>query len=286
MKLKYRIADLAICLDSDFKLIENPESALFRTEFFESEDLHCHMNLTEKIPKAEGRLISQALDTRLYQSEEGLYLETFNREDNQPMMLSRFSKDSADSVELWSLAAQLPHTARIQVLWSAMDLSYQLLKAGILTMHSSAIETDEGVILFFAPSGIGKSTQARLWHEFRGATQLNGDKAAISCKEEITMAYGLPFCGTSSICRNYRLPVRAMVLLSQAKENKITRLSGIPALKVILENCFGHLAVEGCMEKMLEIAGRVLAVTPVYSLACTPDERAVKILEEELRKDR
>lgn len=286
MKLKYCIADLIICLESDFELIENSESALFKIQSLESEGLYCHVNLVEELPKAEGRFIGQALDTRLYQSETEICLETFNREDDQPMIVSYFSKDRLKNVEVWSLDEKLPHTARIQALWSAIDLPYQLLKADILTLHSSVIEIGGKAILFLAASGVGKSTQARLWHEFRDAKQLNGDKAAISCKEGVTMAYGLPFCGTSHICTNYKLPVRAMVLLSQAEENTITRLNGIVALKALMDNCFGHRAIEGCMEKMLRIIGEVLNNTPVYALACTLDERAVNKLEEQLRKDK
>lgn len=285
MKVKYCIAEVPVCLESDFELIENSESALFREESCEKGGIICCLKLTDDIPEVEGRFITEALDTKLYQSEKNIYLETFDRKDNEPMILSRFSKDEDMHVEVWSLASKLPHTARIQALWSSIDLPYQLLKNGVLTMHSSVVDVENGAIMFFASSGTGKSTQAALWNKHRNARILNGDKTAISCKNGIAKAYGMPFCGTSEICVNFNLPVRTMVLLGQAKENRITRLTGIIAVKAILDNCFGHQAVEGCVEKMIEIIGNILKTTPIYFLECTPDENAVKCLEEQLRKD-
>lgn len=285
MELYYKIANQRFRLKTEVPLIENSDSSLFREQFSEAEDIFCEIEFVEELPKAQGEQLGQVLDTRLYQAEEGMYLETFHKQSKEGMILSYCAKNMPETVKVWALTKHMPHTARLQVLWSAMDLPYQLLKKGILTMHSSVVEFNGGAILFFAASGTGKSTQAELWERYRGARQLNGDKTGISYQNNVAIAHGLPFSGTSGICANFCVPIRGMVLLGQAKENTISRLTGLKALKVVLDNCFGHQAVDGCVERMVDIAGGILANTPIYSLACTPDENAVKCLEEQLRKD-
>lgn len=285
MEFYYKIANQKFRLKSDTPLIENLDSSLFRDEISEEPDINCEVKFVEELPDVQGSRLGQALDTRLYQTKEGMYLETFHKEDKQGMILSYLPKSTQEMVQIWALKKHMPHTARLQVLWSAMDLPYQLLKKNVLTLHSSVVEINGGVIIFFAPSGVGKSTQAALWERYRGAKQLNGDKTGISSENNRTIAYGLPFCGTSKICTNFSLPVRGMVLLSQAEENKISRLTGLTALKAVMDNCFGHPSMEGCMEQMIEITSKILENVPIYALACTPDENAVICLEEQLRKD-
>lgn len=284
MNYDYDIAGVFIRLTSKIPLIENHDSEIFRCERKGEPQVCCEVTSVSDLPEPSGRLLRSALDTKLYEQGKDLFLETVDRKDDAPIFLSRYSKRKSEPFTLWGLESQYPHTARTQAIWPAMDLPYQLLLNGVLTLHSAAIEVDGKAVVFMAPSGTGKSTQARLWHELRGARELNGDKTALFCKEGQAMAGGLPFCGTSGICVNYEMPVRAIVVLSQAKENSIRRLTGVKALRALLENCFGHKSVQECTEKMIQIAAEILQQIPVYELACTPDEWAVKILEEELRK--
>lgn len=272
--------------DSDYPLIDSPESARFRDSGEEGkQDWNCRICPVEALPVPKGNLISGTAERRLYLDSGQLWLELLNRKDGQPIFCGTYPVEGSGEVLLWGLNSQYPYTARMEHIWSAVDFPYQLLQKGVLTLHSAAIEEAGQAVLFLAPSGRGKSTQARLWQDLRGARQLNGDKTGIACQNGRITACGLPFCGTSGICTRFELPVRAMILLGQARENSIRRLTGVTALRAILQNCFGHRGIPGCTEKMLEILTPVLEQVPVYSLACTPDERAVITLENQLRKD-
>lgn len=92
---------------------------------------------------------------------------------------------------------------------------------------------------FCGRSGIGKSTQANLWKEYENALILNGDRCAVGFVDGAANAFGLPFCGTSGICLNFSLPIAAIISLGQAPENRITRLSGVRALRAIMSNIVG-----------------------------------------------
>ena len=164
-------------------------------------------------------------------------------------------------------------------LWTAIDLPYQLSFHGVLVLHSSSVDIGGRAILFCAPSGTGKSTQAGLWEKYRGAKQMNGDKNAIRLRGNVPCAFGLPFCGSSDVCENYALPIAAIVVLSQAKENTIRRLGFIQAVSAISNNCVGHNVIPGTVGRITNTAVDIASVLPVYHLACTPDERAVETLE-------
>ncbi len=166
-------------------------------------------------------------------------------------------------------------------LLSALDLPFILLENRRLILHAASI-SHGGAILFSAPSGTGKSTQAALWEKHRGAIQLNGDKVAVGCREDRAFAYAFPFCGTSGICRDYALPIEAIVFLRQAHENKLETLRGAAALRMIMNNSFGHLSLPGYLERMFDAASSILTSTRVFLLSCTPDERAVELLERSL----
>lgn len=152
---------------------------------------------------------------------------------------------------------------------------------GIL-LHCSYISHGGGAILFTAPSGVGKSTQAELWRVLRGAEIINGDRAVVRPGENGLEAWGVPFSGSSGISRFCRLPLRAVVCLSQAPETSIRPLSGIRAFRPVWEGCSVHTWNREDVELGSETVQRIAETVPVYHLACTPDESAVRALEQAL----
>lgn len=285
MYFDYEIAGKKIRFISEMNLVENEHGEKFRCENEKEPQICCHLIPAEQLPKPSGRVIKSVRDVRIYDSGEKLLFATIERKENMTIFVAEYEKKNGQEMQLWLRDDLYPHTLRIQAIWSAMDLPYQLLKQNVLTLHSASIDVKGETILFMAPSGTGKSTQARLWEEFREARQLNGDKNVIFQKEGKYMAGGVPFCGTSHICENYELPLKCIVLLKQAKENRIQRLTGLMSMKAIFENCFGHQNVMECMEKITHIASLLLKEIPIYELACTPDEHAIECLEKMLQEN-
>ena len=150
--------------------------------------------------------------------------------------------------------------------------------------HASFIEYNGYAILFTAPCGTGKSTQAALWEKHQGAETINGDKVLIYEDNGSFFAAGLPFSGSSDICKNRILPVKAIVRLSQAKENTVTRLTGINAYKAVFEGCY-HSKWSADFNKITsDVAVSFAGNVPVYHLACLPDKDATEVLKNELLK--
>lgn len=156
-----------------------------------------------------------------------------------------------------------------------------LLHNGIL-LHASFIRWKQTGILFSAPSGTGKSTQADLWHLYENADILNGDRAGLRCPNGSWQAYGLPYAGSSGIYRNESVPLRAIVILRQAKENRIQRLHGFSSVSFLYPEVSIHRWDRKFSEKALNLLLQLLEKIPVYLLECRPDQEAVLLLKETL----
>ncbi|MBQ8800833.1 MAG: hypothetical protein IJZ52_00895 [Clostridium sp.] len=173
------------------------------------------------------------------------------------------------------------YTDRIGVhtVLNCLSAEHLVARAGGFIFHSSYIERNGQGILFTAPSGTGKSTQADLWAQLRGARILNGDRSAIRVTASGVQVCGVPFAGSSQFCENVTLPLSAIVYLKQAPQTTIRRLRGAEAFRRVWEGCSVNTWDRADMELVSETVQKVLMTVPVFELACTPDESAILALE-------
>lgn len=153
--------------------------------------------------------------------------------------------------------------------------------AGGVILHSSFIEVGGKAVLFTAPSGTGKSTQAELWRENRGAVVINGDRSVLRIIDSVPCASGLPYSGSSGICLNRTLPLRAIVYIEQATENSVTRLHGFAAFRKVWEGVCVNTWDTAQVSRASDIVRKIVTSVPVCLQKCTPDLRAVEELERE-----
>ena len=152
-----------------------------------------------------------------------------------------------------------------------------------MMLHSAVVDWDGRGILFTGPSGIGKSTQASLWEKHENARILNGDRGGIRKKDDCFHAYGLPYAGTSNIYINESVPIKAIVVLQQAKENKITGLRQIDAFTKIYSESTLVEWDKQFVERHSGIIQELISEVPVYLLQCRPDLEAVAVLKEKIK---
>lgn len=167
---------------------------------------------------------------------------------------------------------------------NCLALEKALSEYGRFVLHSSFIETLGGAVLFTAPSGTGKSTQAELWKRYQNADIINGDRAGIWKAGNKWMAGGVPWCGTSGIMKNKIMPLKAVVILRQGSENQITEMSVAAKASRLLE----QLTVNPWNQEML-ISAQIFCLMlcqeiPIIQLTCRPDKEAVEVLKKELVK--
>lgn len=282
MRYQYSFAEKCVEVCSELLLTEDRNSALFRSSQETSPNLRIILKRSQNLSAVYSEMIWQSEFFRLLHSGESQLIQTLDRRDGHPLMEAVFSLHSPE-VTLWVREDFPPELARMQQIWQAVSLPSQLMRYGVLSLHSASVLTDNGVILFCGRSGVGKSTQAEMWRVYENASVLNGDRNALTVTKNGAIAHGLPFCGTSGICRSYDLPLRAVVALEQSDENAIRRLGGIDALQALIGNALGLLPGDSSIARW-ELFSAAAHHVPVYHLACTPDNRAVRLLKTTLEE--
>lgn len=184
--------------------------------------------------------------------------------------------------EYTSRGRGIVYTSRDMI--NLLSLELFLLHFSGLLLHCSFIRSGSSGILFTAPSGTGKSTQADLWKTIEHAEVINGDRAALLQRDGSWTAWGLPYAGTSGIYRNLSASVDAIVVLRQAPNNFVRLLNAAEALRFVYPELTLHRWDAWFVDRALALLLKLLEQVPVYLLECTPDSRAVHALKSELLK--
>lgn len=150
-------------------------------------------------------------------------------------------------------------------------------------LHSSYIVYQDYAILFTAPSGTGKSTQADLWKKYRGIEIINGDRTLLTKDSDQFYANGWPICGSSKICHNRRYPLKAIVMLEQGPTNVIRELTGIEKTRRLLKEITINYHNQEYLDNALDFVGQLIKELPIVTLTCTMSQEAVEILDDYLK---
>ena len=161
-----------------------------------------------------------------------------------------------------------------------LALDRLLLRHDRILLHAAGVLHEGRAILFSAPSGVGKSTQAELWRQFAGAEPINGDKIILSAADGVCMAYGGPIAGSSHIYRSISAPVAAIVMIAQGTRNTITTLSPRHRCLSLYREAVKSAWDEAFNRHLLTVAESISRITEVLSMACLPDETAVRALKQ------
>lgn len=278
MERYYSFAELDICIHGDDSYMYTKEGnlAFFKKEYIEACE-HFYFTLVDVLEEEKG--IVKAKDASFVQYEDnGKTIRYVGSSQDAYMRIEQDGHSHYVSIKRSSIRDVIP----VHTIYSAMNTEKLLSQKEGIMMHASYIEVEGKAILFTAPSGTGKSTQASLWEKYRGATIINGDRVAIVKKEDGFYACGVPFAGSSNICKNKDLKIETIVFLSQAKENIITKINGFEAFLYLYEGSGIQVWDKNHVEMVSDILHKIIKTIPIYKLECTPDEKAVKVLEEKL----
>ncbi|WP_405346752.1 hypothetical protein [Ruminococcus sp.] len=158
-----------------------------------------------------------------------------------------------------------------------------IIDKGGFFLHCSCLKYKNEAIIFTAPSGTGKSTHSALWRRHFGddVVMINDDKPLVREKDGRFYIYGTPWNGKHSIGNNTSAPIRSVVFLSQAPENKATPISPIDAMALLLQQTVLP-SNKAELSKLLDMLGRLVENIPMYRLGCTISDEAVTTIYQEI----
>jgi hypothetical protein len=261
-----------VCCEDNVMYSDDRQLTPFRTEPGPW-DQRITFHVVDTLPEPAGQPLYQDPGRRVYPLADGI--AAYDGSETAYMLLELRQGETTALVR----RSSIPHRITITLVLEALFLPKALISRGSFILHSSYIRHNDRAILFTAPSGTGKSTQADLWEKHRGATIINGDRTAVMPTEKGVLVHGIPFCGSSKICKNVTTELSAIVVLSQAPQTTISRLTGLRAFRQVWEGCTVDLwdrkETTVCTDLVLEALRQV----PVFHLACTPDETAIQAVE-------
>lgn len=277
---KYCIAGLTLQLESDEKIIRDPEFTSFETD--SNPDYIVRFRKVAELPPVCEEFAASRMGVEVYRDAPYSIYRFLDISQRPYAVSKRKVDDKIITVEyLESGAGSICHSggAFFHIGWEDI-----LLRNGRLIVHACCVASRLGGILFSGRSGIGKSTQGKLWCSCEEARIINEDRPILYKEDECWIAYGSPYAGSSKWHMNEETEIRAIVMLEQAERCAIRRLGEAEAFRRI----YAQTTVENWNPKSVsyacDLTEKLASEVPVYEMACTPDRKAVESLKNILTK--
>lgn len=174
---------------------------------------------------------------------------------------------------------------RVSKILQLFPVRQMLAERHAVILHSSRILLNGKTIIFTAPSQTGKTTQAKLWEQVENAEIVSNDRTLLQKERERFSTCGYPVDGSEPVYCSRSLPLGAVVVLRQGAENRIERLTVRKALKYLMEQTVADAWNAEQLAILRTLWMNLMEQYPVYQLTCTPDQRAVRCLKEQLERD-
>ena len=155
-----------------------------------------------------------------------------------------------------------------------------LLDQDIFLLHASVVALDGEGYGFLAPSGVGKTTQTRLWQQHFGQRLrvINGDKPLIRMVHDGEAAqfhaYGTPWQGKEGMGCNASAPLKAVFFLKQSREPGAVPATHAQKVDLLFRQLLMPVEPERMM-RLLNMADKLVSSVPFYVLSCNMTEASV-----------
>ena len=170
--------------------------------------------------------------------------------------------------------------AELESLAICRKLVEHLIYKDTLLMHGAVVAKDGFSYMFTAPSGVGKTTRAKLWlHEFPDSIVVNGDKPLIKITENSVLACGSPWCGKEGFNTNTMIPLRAIFLLERVRDGEecsVEKISFGDAFPTLLQQTY-HFKNPVKLKKSLLLLKELSNKIHFYRFKSTPTIDAIRL---------
>lgn len=244
-------------------------------------EVEIDVSFVNDLPEFTGRLVRETESMEVYtdqKGEERYYRPTYTGDQR----FAVYSKYDGKKVQVQYMESRGLWDNPNFYFLTYIHLEQLLLETETLVLHSCYTEYRGEAILFTAPSGTGKTTQAELWKKNYGSTIVNGDKCILQKGSHGFYAGGFFLHGSAPECENRCMPIQAVVIVRQSKRDYIEEIN--PAQKVAL--LYPEITVNGWNSegviKTIGLLEELIQTTKVFLLHCTMEDSAARVLHEYL----
>ena len=272
---------IRIVSDVELKVTEAFEDFLIPKDEGSVPKYTARFRAVSKLKIPEGNCIYRDGRFLIYSTEEPSYRRVFRRDSEEREIYAVSNYEAQKNlIEITYLETERKLFTDTQKVFLHIGWEWILMREGKMMLHASCVDTEFGGLVFSGPSGIGKSTQAKLWCECEAAVLINGDKTILAKKEEGWSGCGSPYAGSSGCYINAECRIRAVLFLKQSEVCEIRRLDKAEAFKRIYTGLTVNHWDADYVEAVSTLALHMAMELPVYEYSCTPDKQAVDYLKE------
>lgn len=195
-------------------------SQLEKYRIEEKGDIVISSEIVEKIDVPNLDIVYHSKFYDVYKKNDEI-IQIQRSEDSQEVIGMVVYRDNSATILLLN-----NQVSRKEYLLTEYACFYYILKnQNAILIHSSSIEYKDYGVLFIASSGVGKSTQARLWKEYMNVNQINDDKNIIIEENGDLYVYGNPWSGKSLIDINKKVKLTNLVFVKRSEVNSVKQVS-------------------------------------------------------------
>lgn len=254
----------------------------------ESPELHFEINVCNELPSFshQGLLFDSNHGLwKLYGSEKGYYLETFNPLSKKPYTRSLISLDYS---RVQVFVREMRETKTGQVGWRPLEiinptvelcLLTRLARDGGLQLHAAGMKIDLEGFIFTGPSGAGKSTISGFFIS-KGAFGLSDETLLLRKIENEFVIFGTPWPGEGHVTGDGNATLRAVYFIRHGSgSHQLKRLSALETHLLLWKQLFLPLWDAEALEKTAQICGDLSQEVDCFDLAFLKNADVVEFIQ-------
>lgn len=275
----YRILGINIALETEFDFETSDNMKSFEVDSGSEADERYIFHICSEPIETGGELVNDTHILKVRKNGSKTYYEHYFWDDRPPFVQLVFNSETPGIVHCYHINPKNMEELSSGSLFYQVPLELTFAKRGAFVLHAAAVDYKNNGILFSAPSGTGKTTQANLWVEHEGAEILNGDRTAIRQIDGVWYASGLPYDGSSRQFNPKMIPLKGIVVIRQGPENVIEPLKPLNSFKWILSESAVYYWEKETAANVVDSIKKLITEVPVYIMHCRPDKGAVETVK-------
>ncbi len=287
--LTFNIGGISLSIQSDLPLKKEtfaPKFKLFRCDDGKDNEVTIQHHCGPPKIRSWGEKIYQRAPWMIYETPSGYIYKMFIEGNKESPLVAIFNKNHGEghiykgknyvkAFEKGNLTSLLCFPTD-QILFARL-----LADRGGIILHGSGLIFEEKGYLFVGHSDAGKTTLVKIFRHH--ALILNDDRIIVRKEDGKFYLYGTPWHGDLSLVAPDRVPLKAILFLNQAKENRVERTETLDAFKRLYGCTIKSLVTKRWAKNTLDICQDLSREVPCYHLYFDKTEGVISTIEKGVR---